>query len=205
MFHSFPLLCAKLNCPKGKKLSKWALTYVELLSCMPEIRLKKTINCSSSWGRARAAQWALGARWWQLSALESVKLTRVKIGEHGRVQHSDSGLLASCRYNYCSCINGNIGNMRKTTSKHVTRETRAHVTCHEGDTGPRDEWRNTGRLRLAVSASWRRRKMTPAPPPPLVTVTSRLKPDSSLFSFHSQLWHYWKCWKLLHVHHLIFV
>ena len=111
MFHSFPLLCAKLNCPKGKKLSKWALTYVELLSCMPEIRLKKTINLSSSWGRARAAQWALGARWWQLSALESVKLTRVKIGEHGRVQHSDSGLLASCRYDYCSFIIGNIGNI----------------------------------------------------------------------------------------------
>ena len=138
MFHSFPLLCAKLNCPKGKKLSKWALTYVELLSCMPEIRLKKTINLSSSLGRARAAQWALGARWWQLSALESVKLTRVKIGEHGRVQHSDTVLLAGCRYNYCSCINGNIGNMRKTTRKHVTRGHEAHVTCHEGDTGPRD-------------------------------------------------------------------
>ena len=78
----------QIELSKRKKLSKWALTYVELLSRMPEIRLKKTINCSS-WGRARAAQWAPGARWWQLSALplESVKLTRGKIGEHGRVQH----------------------------------------------------------------------------------------------------------------------
>ena len=125
MFHSFPLLCAKLNCPKGKKLSKWALTYVELLSCMPEIRLKKTINLSSSWGRARAAQWALGARWWQLSALESVKLTRVKIGEHGRVQHSDSGLLAS-----------KVQLLFIYQRQHWEYEENHEETCHKGDTRP---------------------------------------------------------------------
>ena len=33
-----------MNCPKVKKLLEWALTFVELLSNMPEIRLKKTIN-----------------------------------------------------------------------------------------------------------------------------------------------------------------